>query len=797
MDIFKLFGEIAVKNDQANKAIDDTTGKAETSETKMSAAFRKIGESLVKAFQKDEPKKLNDSLADLTKTVSGQEDDLAKLKTKYQDLYLQHGKNSKEAKDCAKEIERLSKELKDNKSKLSSAEKAADKFDKSLKDVGDESGSAKDKLSQLGNTTKNALGTVAKVGAAAAAAVAAVGAAVYAAVESTMEYRTAMGKLDTAFTTAGHSSETATETYNGLVRVLGDTDVAVEAANHLALLCDNEKDLETWTNICTGVYATFGDSLPIEGLTEAANETAKVGQVTGPLADALNWAGISEEAFNESLAACSTEQERQLLIMETLNGVYDDASQKYQETNADIIAANEAQEKFTAAMASFGEMAQPLVTAVKDGFADLLTAVSELIAGADFAAIESAIDSAFSWLLDTAVPAVKDFVDFVIENKDPIVAAIAAVAAGFAAWNVVSIVQGVIGVIKAWMVATEGMTIAQRLLNLAMAANPIGIIITVITALVAAFIVLWNNCEGFRNFFINMWENIKVAFAAVVEWLGQAIDSIVQWFVNAWDWIKEAWSAVGEFFQGVWDGICAVFDVVVSYFQWQFETAKNIVVAVWSAVTGFFSGIWNGIRAVFAAVSSWFSEKFSAAKTAVENAWAAIVDFFQGIWDGICGVFSDALDIGEKIVNDIKQGISNAWEGLKSWFNNLWNGLFGNRNVNVNVNGSSSGGGTEQYAVGSILKGPTAFGINQKTGKTMIGGEAGYEAIAPIDVLQGYVANAVAAQNAGMVEVLGQKLDALLDALVDGNVEMLKALLAGHTIVLNKREVARTVREYA
>lgn len=106
-----------------------------------------------------------------------------------------------------------------------------------------------------------------------------------------------MGKLETAFTTSGHSATTAKDTYNTLNSVLGDSDVAVEAANHLAKLTDNQKDLNTWTDICTGVFATFGDSLPIEGLTEAANETAKTGQLTGVLADALNWAGVNEDEF--------------------------------------------------------------------------------------------------------------------------------------------------------------------------------------------------------------------------------------------------------------------------------------------------------------------------------------------------------------------------------------------------------------------------------------------------------------------------------------------------------------------
>ena len=145
----------------------------------------------------------------------------------------------------------------------------------------------------------------------------AIGAAITAVVglaESTKEYSVAQAKLVSAFEAAGSSAEQAKETYNGLYRVLGDGDVAVEAANHLGKLTQDQENLAQWTKICQGVYATFGDSIPIEGLTEAANETAKTGQLTGSLADALNWAGVNEEEFQKKLDKCKSAQEREALI---------------------------------------------------------------------------------------------------------------------------------------------------------------------------------------------------------------------------------------------------------------------------------------------------------------------------------------------------------------------------------------------------------------------------------------------------------------------------------------------------
>ena len=279
---------------------------------------------------------------------------------------------AEETADAVKNLGKKSDDLADDtKDTKKGADKAADSLD-DLADSADKAGDASDGLgSKLGGLAKGGLKAV-------TAGVAAVMGALVASAEASREYRTEMGKLDTAFTNAGHSSEAAKKTYQALQGVLGETDQAVEAANHLAKLTDNEKDLEKWTDICTGVYATFGASLPIEGLTEAANETAKVGTLTGSLADALNWAGVNEEEFQAQLDACTTEQERQALITETLNGLYSDAAEKYRETNAEVIRANEANEAWASSMAEVGGSVEPLLTDIKLLGASLL---SDLVPG--------------------------------------------------------------------------------------------------------------------------------------------------------------------------------------------------------------------------------------------------------------------------------------------------------------------------------------------------------------------------------------------------------------------------------
>ena len=116
-----------------------------------------------------------------------------------------------------------------------------------LKDTADEGQKSEKKLSKsFVKIGKSAL----KIGTAMAGAAVAAGTALAAVAENTREYRTEMGKLEAAFTAAGHSSDAAKSTFNSLQAVLGETDQAVEASNHLAKLVDNEKDLQKWTDIC-------------------------------------------------------------------------------------------------------------------------------------------------------------------------------------------------------------------------------------------------------------------------------------------------------------------------------------------------------------------------------------------------------------------------------------------------------------------------------------------------------------------------------------------------------------------
>lgn len=595
----------------------------------------------------EEPKNKLDSLTD---EISDQEKKLKSLQDEYKNAVVTYGKNSDEAKDLKKEIKKLSDELDENKDTVKFADKQLELLDKQFEETADSAekfSSGIDGIKSLGSKVAGGLATI-------GASVGALAGAFLATAEGTKEFRTNMGKIEAGFETSGLKAEQASEVYKNLWSVVADDGKATEATAMLGQLATSQEDLNKWTNILTGVYATFGDALPIENLAEASLETSKTGKITGGLADALNWAGISEEKFQESLDACTTEQERQKLITETLNSTYDEASKKYQQVNEDVIESNKAQVNLTDTMASLGEKAEPILTAVKDGFNSLLQEVLKLTEGVDFNALAEKIKGGFQYFIDTIIPAIKDGFQWILDNKDILIAGIVAIGTGMLAWNVVSIVQGVVGAIKAWTVATEGMTIAQRLLNLAMSANPIGIIITVITALVAAFVVLWNKSDAFREFWIGLWDKLKSIVGTVV------------------DWIKENWQSFALMLINPMAG-------VFKYLYDNFEGFRNLVDKVLGAVIGFFKDCWSKIKDSWSGVSSWFSDVGEKIVNAFKNIPTKIKEFFSNAWNNVKITWSTVstffTDIKDKVVNAFKELPAKMLTVGSDLVEGLWNGI--------------------------------------------------------------------------------------------------------------------------
>ena len=221
-----------------------------------------------------------------------------------------------------------------------------------------------------------------------------------------------------------------------------------------------------------------------------------------------------------------------------------------------------------------------------------------------------------------------------------------------------------------------------------MAANPITIVIAAVAALVAAFIYLWNHCEGFRQFWIDLWEGIKTA--AVNAW-----NAITEFFTAAWTAISETavmvWTAVSQFFMNLWTGITetwtAVWTAVSEFFTAMWSAISLAATTIWTAIKDFFTETWNSICAAVTAAVTSISEFLSGAWTAIQTTatavWTAISTFFTTIWTAIKTTITNA-------VTGIKTTVTSTWENIKSpvtgiantlkstvalAFNSMWSGI--------------------------------------------------------------------------------------------------------------------------
>ena len=482
--------------------------------------------------------------------------------------------------------------------------------------------------SSLASKLKSGLGTAAK---AVGAGIAAVGTAATAAVggllaleSSTEEYRAAMGRLNTAFETAGYSAETAQQAYTDFYGILGDTDTATEASQLLAQLAENEEDVATWTNIAAGVNGTFGDSLPIEGLIEAANETANTATVTGVLADALNWVGISEDEFNEKLAACSSESERNQLIMETLANQYDDAADAFYENNEALVQARENQARLDEVMGNLGETVSKIKNAVLADFipsiADMGDALNDMLNGVEGA--DEAFGEAIGSFVSNAVERLPEFLNLGVQI-------ISSLASG--------VIQAIPTVVAALpqLVAQMGqalMTLAPQILQMG------GQILTELA-------------NGIIQYVPQMVTQLPTIITEFVNFISSQLPTILQ----------QGTQLLNEFVNGIIGAI---------------PTLVSSLPQVISAIVDF---VTSNLPTIVQSGIDILTNLIEGIIGAIPDLVAALPQIIDAIVNGISAMLGSIVDVGRMIVEGIWQGITNAGSWLvgkiTGWFNGVVNSV--------------------------------------------------------------------------------------------------------------------------
>ena len=508
---------------------------------------------------------------------------------------------------------------------------AAKAAKKSGKNIDDSMMQATRKVVAFKNKSLTALGDFAKKGVkAAGAAVAGMTAAFIALDGATEEYRVAQGKLNAGFQAAGLSADTARKSYRNFYAILGDTDTATEASQLLANMAKNEEEVTKWTRIAAGVHGTFGDSLPIEGLVESANETARTGQITGVFADAINWAtkegekfGVAlkadteankkwneavksaasaEDFFNLALQNCSDESARQKLIVDTLSKTYDKAADSYYANNQQVINARRNHATLDEMLAKVGDTSAKvknqlwvLAGAAEDGsirsgsMLDWVQrkaeAFGQWIEGLDLSSLQKQFDEQFARALQKAGEALQ----WVRDNSDTLIGTLKKLAVMWGIGQVFSFVAGIIsagqtigGFIKTvWkLVTAKGAESAAWIHNTAMmVANKVGMVASAVASGVAT--------GATAALTAAQWA-LNAAFVATpIGWIVLGLAAVVAAGValyKNWDTVKakagEVWNSIKTAFGGIRDSITGAFSAakekVAGFFSWLNQKIESV-----------------------------------------------------------------------------------------------------------------------------------------------------------------------------------------------------------------------------
>lgn len=668
------------------------------------------------------------------------------------------GDGSDKAEDGTKD---LNKELKKSQKELDKTEKEAE-----------ETGSG---FSKLGSTIAGVAKGIGKAVAGMGVAFAGVGAAIVGLVESTRETREEFNKLEAAFTSAGHTAQTAEKTYTEFYALLGDEGQATEAVSHLAKLTNNQKELATWTNIATGVFATFGDSLPIENLTEASNETAKTGQLTGGLADALNWAGVNEDKFQESLDACTSEQERQALITKTLNGLYSEAAAKYKTLNGDILDARKATAELTQATADMGAAFEPAVTAGKQALAGLLKEITpaiQLIGGGLSGAMTGTAGAAeqmkrgFAGLWDTLMTGAGEAIK------------------GIAAALGKGITEGVpkLTAAASEMINTIGQGLVTGIPNFAnKALDLINGFADMLTANLPTLIqtgisFVTNLAQGLVNAlpdFIAKAPEIISKFANLIndnmpKILAVAVNIIVTL-------VKGLISAIPALVANIPKIITAIVDVW-SAFNWA-QLGKNaigflrdgitsMIGAVKTAGTNILNTVKGAIQALPGNLKTIATNAMTNFKGAISGAVTSVWNAAKGVLDSVVGVFKDAptklLQAGKDLITGFWNGISEMGGWIANKVSDFFGGIVDNVKALLGIHSPS----TVFAEIGGNMAAGVGVGFDENMGSTTsemqsaIGGAGALTA-----------QEAINAVNNGIISNIGQlsgAITAIVQAVMQG-----------------------------
>lgn len=478
---------------------------------------------------------------------------------------------------------KLSYEISDNDAKLDELSKGAGEASTQIEKIGDSSQKTGDKLNKTKSEIEDFKESFNLHEAAEQVSEFASGMveSIKGAVEESKEYLKIMGSLEVSSSHLNYTTEETKQTYKQLIGVLGDTQSAATTTANLQAIGLEQSQLTQITKGAIGAWARYGDSIPIDGLAESINETIKTSTVTGNFADMLNWAGTSEDEFNEKLEQCSDNSERaQLVLDEMANQGLMKSADAWNENNKALVESNKAQDDYNEAMGDFSKAVMPVFTE----FTKALTTIIQI----------------FSELPEPAQQMIAVFIGIiaVLTTIAPLILAVGA-ACGWSAGGVAALMTAaapVIAIIVAIIAAIMAIILViqnwDEVLNFL--TETWESVCNKVSELWEGFKKSWT--DGFNNvkqkiddFFQNLGENFANGLNNFQNWISNMLSAIVNW---AKDFASKGKSAAVNLVKNIAGEIKSL---PGQFMQWGLDMMSNFASGIWKGFTGWVKGKISGV----------------------------------------------------------------------------------------------------------------------------------------------------------------------------------------------------------
>ena len=713
----------------------------------------------------------------LNSEIDKQQQELNELKQDYSRVALEQGESSTEAQELASRISSLSTELRENQSRLREAESSADQFDHTLDDLGDAAEESEEGFTVLKGTIANVCGNVIS---SAISSITGLVSSLLELSEATVEINTNQGKLQAAIADTGHSIEYMDEQYTNLYGYLNDDMAVTNCILNMEKLGLSQKDTTALTDSAIAVWTAYGDSIPLEGLAESINETVLVGQITGTMADAVNWAkdtninlgnalkgnkkaqaayskavkeGLPvEDAFNAALGEVSDKSERAKLITVVLNATYGKSKDAYDKANQSLIEYNQSQGEYEKAQAELGSAMMPVNTAITNLKTSFMTGLAPAVetAGKAIQSFMSDLKSGKSGTeilnnvigsinLNGIATKIQGAIPQIVQSAKGIMSTIGAnIQANLPTviGKGLDILQGLANIIaqNAPILIASGMdllkNIAQGLVNsLPVLIQKIPTLITTVANTISTCmpIILVKGAEI-------IWQLAKGLVSAIPTLVAN-IPKIIQAIIAVWSAIN--WMNLGKnLISGIINGVKNLGPSLVSTGRSIFGNLKtsvlNVVNGLKSGVGNIFNGIRSGSINIFNGIRSSIGNIVSALRSNVINIFNGLKSRVGSIFNGIRSAIVKPVETAKNTMRRLVDAIKGFFHFKISWphiplphFSISPAGW----SVGDLLKGKIPSLGIKWYAKGGIMTEPTLFG----------GGEAGNEAILPLDGFYKYL----------------------------------------------------------